>query len=361
MISRQNRQNKVNPQSRFGCIVCCSSVSVTQKFAMSSQICYFPEAINPDKAIAKVLSLPHALPHTQNSSTSHGDKKAIHYFPEMDADGAVPDDLNTLTTKEQAIAQLTTQVKEKLGFEEAYMDTLMQLDVSMADEAKAETLLQDLISTTVKTTVTEVQATPEQFQLEHPKSPWLPGYLKQWQGTNPEAEQTALKKEQLLQLGKIGQLLKRTRVKRGLSHTRLHHMTHIMKGHIVAIELGELHKLPEPLYIKGFIRRLGDALELNGEAIAATFPMKQERTRCSTNKPHQVQAWQVEAGRYVGYTALMMGAISGLSWSLNNAQRTITPVGTMSPPSINQASDEVAPQIVQTEAKITPPEMMSTP
>ena len=64
---------------------------------------------------------------------------------------------------------------------------------------------------------------------------------------------------------------------------------------------------------------------LNGEAIAATFPMpKKAESRYQTTKKVE-DKWTTEAGRYVGYTALMMGAVSGLSWSLNQSQQPATP------------------------------------
>ncbi len=321
---------------------------------MSSQICYFPEGTTSHALEAKVLPLKRKT--TKEAS-------AIHYFP--DADEADLKASADAAIERLAQQDLTRRIQESLIFDESYMAAIAGLDTGKVDTKKKEALLKKVIATTVQATVSEVQAAPEKFQLEHPKSPWLPGYLKQLASplldTEPTSTVSSFERERQVQFKKIGELLKRTREKRGFTHSKLNHMTHILTAHIVAIEAGELEKLPEAPYVKGFIRRLGEALSLNGEAIAATFPMetKTESRYQATKKVED--NWTTEARRYVGYTALMMGAVSGLSWSLNQSQEPVAPVQPVTPPPANQATDEVAPQIVQTDAKISPPEMMQMP
>ncbi|OKH11240.1 helix-turn-helix domain-containing protein [[Limnothrix rosea] IAM M-220] len=320
----------------------------------TSQICYFPEGTTRQKTEANVLPL-------QRKVTK--EEKVIHYFPDIDETGL---GANTATATEGLAKQeLTRRIQKSLMFDESYMAAIATIDASKSDTKKKEALLKKVIAATVKATIAEVQATPEKFQLEHPKSPWLPGYLKQLAAPliepEPAPKTSSFEQERQVKFKKIGELLKRTREKRGFTHSKLNHMTHILTAHIIAIEAGELEKLPEALYVKGFIRRLGTALGLNGEAIAATFPMpKQTESRYKGTKKVE-DNWTTEAGRYVGYTALMMGAVSGLSWSLNQSQQPVTPAQPLAPPPANQATDEIAPQIVQTDAKISPPEMMQMP
>ena len=320
---------------------------------MSSQICYFPETTNYPDAKSAVLPL-------KRKENKEG--RGIRYFPELGGGQSA----SATSTQKIAAEQLTPRVEETLHLDESYIEMAAQIGSGKLDQKKQAALLKDVIAATVRATIAEVQADPEKFQLEHPKSPWLPGYLKQFAAPLMENEPTEAKpsfeKDRLIKFQKIGQLLKRTREKRGLSHNQLNHLTHVLKAHIVAIEAGDLAALPEPLYVKGFIHRLGDALGLNGKAIAATFPMpKPPEARHHLAKKKAEDDWTVEAGRYVGYTALMMGAVSGLSWSLNQAQQPVQPAQPVTPPSNNQATDEVAPQIVQTDAKISPPEMMQMP
>ncbi|AFY39025.1 hypothetical protein Lepto7376_2765 [[Leptolyngbya] sp. PCC 7376] len=320
---------------------------------MTSQLCYFPEMTQPSDAKSTVLPL---------KRKAKKEETVIRYFPELeDAEAQARTSAGRMTA-----AKLTPRIHEALNSDESYIAAIAQIGTGKIDAKKQAELLRNVVAATVRATITEVQTAPEKFQLDYPKSPWLPGYLKQLTAPllekTPDPEVASFEKDRLIKFQKIGQLLKRTREKRGLSHNQLNHLTHILTSHIVAIEAGDFKSLPEPLYVKGFIHRLGDALGLNGKAIAATFPMpKPPESRYKTAKKAQ-DTWTTEAGRYMGYTALMMGAVSGLSWSLQQAQKSVQPAPQpVTPPSNNQAADEVAPQIVQTDAKISPPEMMRMP
>ncbi len=52
-----------------------------------------------------------------------------------------------------------------------------------------------------------------------------------------------------------------------------------------AIDIGQTERLPEPVFVQGFIRRYADALGLDGWAVAKTFP-----TQPTITEPRPVEA-----------------------------------------------------------------------
>jgi cytoskeletal protein RodZ len=60
----------------------------------------------------------------------------------------------------------------------------------------------------------------------------------------------------------LGEELLRVRQDRGISLYQLHLQTLVPLHHLKALETGQTDKLPEDIYVRGFVRRLGDALGL---------------------------------------------------------------------------------------------------
>ena len=114
----------------------------------------------------------------------------------------------------------------------------------------------------------------------------------------------------------IGQQLLQARHAKSLSLDHVHSLTRVPLHHLRALEAGRVDQLPEDIYVQGFVRRVGDALGLNGAAIAAELPMvdpaktvipswQRSPARSSTSQPVHL---------YLGYAALMAGAVGGLAW-----------------------------------------------
>lgn len=122
-------------------------------------------------------------------------------------------------------------------------------------------------------------------------------------------------------LRQIGQELRTRRQAKFLSLQQLHQHTLVPLSHLEALENGQIESLPEDIYVRGFVRRLGDTLGLNGTQLAASIP---------TPDPVKsvVPSWQQiqpstgvqlrTAHLYFGYVALMAGAVSGLSLLSSN-------------------------------------------
>ena len=73
------------------------------------------------------------------------------------------------------------------------------------------------------------------------------------------------------QLREIGTHLQKLRQQQSISIEQVAAKTCIRLRMLKAIEEGKLDDLPEPIYIQGFIRRYGDFLGLDGNALAKTF------------------------------------------------------------------------------------------
>ncbi|MGL4378802.1 MAG: helix-turn-helix domain-containing protein [Microcoleaceae cyanobacterium] len=133
-----------------------------------------------------------------------------------------------------------------------------------------------------------------------------------------KAEKAALAlKEREESLQKVGEKLREARQVRSLSLHQLHSQTMIPLHHLDALEKGKFERLPEYIYVRGFIRRVAEALGLNAEELLASLP--------SPEIAHKIPSWcmpELEKSSsfvrpvhlYLGYTALMAGAVSGVSW-----------------------------------------------
>lgn len=114
----------------------------------------------------------------------------------------------------------------------------------------------------------------------------------------------------------IGQELRQARQAKSLSLNQLHSLTWIPIHQLKALEDGQVEQLPEDVYVRGFIRRVGDALELDGATMSEALPAPDT---AKTVLP----SWQISdetspclrpVHLYFGYAALMAGAVGGLAW-----------------------------------------------
>ena len=120
-------------------------------------------------------------------------------------------------------------------------------------------------------------------------------------------------------LCELGRELRQGREMRSLSIQHIHSLTLVPMHHIEAIENGEIEKLPQDIYVRGFIRRIGDAVGLNGNAMADALP-KLDSTETlnsysSVSDSESGDGFQMSSAHlYIGYTALMAGAVGGVAW-----------------------------------------------
>ncbi|MFO7030097.1 hypothetical protein B9T07_08615 [Limnospira fusiformis CCALA 023] len=118
-------------------------------------------------------------------------------------------------------------------------------------------------------------------------------------------------------LCQIGKKLQKTRAEHGITLQQVHHYTLIPVKVIQAIEKGQIDRLPEDIYLRGFICRLGNALGLNGSALAGFLPTP-------SPDPTLVRSWsKIELDSrfylnsvhlYLGYTAILAASLGGIAW-----------------------------------------------
>jgi len=175
----------------------------------------------------------------------------------------------------------------------------------------------------------------------------LPGFgflQKQKKLTKEEAALMAVQhREECLQ--ELGRELCKGRQVRSLSLQQLHSQTLVPLHHIESIENGEMEKLPQDIYVRGFIRRLGDALGLDGIAMANALPKADPSpipsTYLSVSDSESAEGFQMSPVHlYIGYTALMAGAIGGMGWL---SQQPVVPGANAAPPTQVTPPASVAP------------------
>jgi len=126
-------------------------------------------------------------------------------------------------------------------------------------------------------------------------------------------------------LADVGLILQQVRQQAGLSLERLHQMTHVPKHHIQAIEAGASDRLPEEVYVKGFVRHLGNALGLDSAKLTCysscePFPKPKAQADVKYPRPRTQSASRSSltqlrpAHLYTGYATLMLGAVGSLCW-----------------------------------------------
>ncbi|OUL34205.1 hypothetical protein BV372_14400 [Nostoc sp. T09] len=148
---------------------------------------------------------------------------------------------------------------------------------------------------------------------------WMKRFNLNKQTSNAEQNKLTVAEEYAVSLRQISQQLRQARESRGLSLMQLQAYTLIPLHHMEALENANLDLLPEDVFIRGFIRITGNALGLNGTALAASLP-KLETVKsvlpswCQAKKASGVSGLEIRPMHlYVGYTALVAGAVGGLS------------------------------------------------
>lgn len=92
---------------------------------------------------------------------------------------------------------------------------------------------------------------------------------------------------QLEQLKKIGEYLYREREERAIPLEEVAVKTYIPLRLLQALEQGQVERLPEPVFVQGFIRRYADTLGLDGLALSKTFVLEPSPTN---PKPYESES-----------------------------------------------------------------------
>lgn len=140
-------------------------------------------------------------------------------------------------------------------------------------------------------------------------------------------ETSRLQQEQVECLTEIGAYLRQIREDYRLSLDEVASKTMIQSRLLRAIEDGKLDKLPEPVYIQGFIRLYADSLGLDGDHFAGAFPTERHMKVAQTSTWKDSPAAQLRPLHlYLAYIALIVASVSLLSHIVNRSAPLSNPV-----------------------------------
>ncbi|MEH1833795.1 MAG: helix-turn-helix domain-containing protein [Nostoc sp.] len=133
---------------------------------------------------------------------------------------------------------------------------------------------------------------------------------------------TLLNEAQVEQLKEITTHLRQVRQEKSIRIEEIASQTLIRAGILQALEEERFEELPEPIFVQGFIRRYGDALGLDGNALShplisnVVHQDSNNDYKDSDNKPNTY------IPLIVTYILLLVAASAGLLYILNRPQIT---------------------------------------
>lgn len=124
--------------------------------------------------------------------------------------------------------------------------------------------------------------------------------------------------EQRQQLKEISANLRRVREEKSLQLEEIAAKTHIRPFMLQALEAGKFEELPEPVFVKGFIRRYAEALGLNGINLADSWQINYlpiDYSPKNNNSPKSQPSFYLPLA--APYILLLVAASVGIFYLLN--------------------------------------------
>ncbi|MBC8120360.1 MAG: helix-turn-helix domain-containing protein [Gemmatimonadaceae bacterium] len=160
----------------------------------------------------------------------------------------------------------------------------------------------------------------------------------------------------------LGGKLASERKERGLTLEDVADRTRIPMRYLQAIETGNSQQLPEPVYVRAFIRKYGDLVELDSQALVqqlqpvsspvaaprTTSPIERASASIAKPTPRPFHLWLL-------YGAVVLVAVGGLSY----LQRSTGPQATLPKVATPQVKPQAPP--AQTRVVSRPPAPAATP
>ncbi|MGJ3246180.1 MAG: helix-turn-helix domain-containing protein [Elainellaceae cyanobacterium] len=169
--------------------------------------------------------------------------------------------------------------------------------------------------------------------------------------------------KQAEKLADIGARLRQIREERLLSIDQVAAKTLIQPRLLRAIEVGDLSRLPEPIYIQGFIKRYAESLGLNGAEFAHLFPTEPDIRAIQPSWKDSPAAQLRPIHLYAFYIVLIVAAVSGLSYLLSRSTSWGNQTSVDAESSVvsgQSSSDEASPEETEASASETTDEASVT-
>ncbi|WP_445635260.1 DNA-binding protein [Nostoc sp. DSM 114161] len=128
---------------------------------------------------------------------------------------------------------------------------------------------------------------------------------------------TPLNEAQLEQLKEISTHLRQVRQQKSIAIEEISEKTMIRLGVLEALEHERFEELPEPIFLQGFIRRYGDALGLDGNALSHMLIINVVRKDSKNTHKNLDKKRNTYIPLVVTYILLLVSASAGLLHTLN--------------------------------------------
>ncbi|MEH2405094.1 helix-turn-helix domain-containing protein [Nostoc sp.] len=133
---------------------------------------------------------------------------------------------------------------------------------------------------------------------------------------------TLLNQAQVEQLKEITTHLRQVRQEKSIRIEEIAAQTLIRAGILQALEEERFEELPEPIFVQGFIRRYGDALGLDGNALSHTLISNVVCQDFNNDQKDSDNKLNTYIPLVVTYIILLVAASAGLLYTLNPSQIT---------------------------------------
>lgn len=156
-----------------------------------------------------------------------------------------------------------------------------------------------------------------------------------------------LEEVQAEQLVEVAAYLRQCREVHGLSLEEMASKTLIQRRMLQALEEADVARLPEPVYVRGFIRRYASALGLKGEDVAEAYPIELGVRRSAGNGLPGLTGVQLRPMHlYLLYLGVIGLAINGLSSVMSQSLGSRS-VAQVTRPNLESVRDRL-PQVATT-------------
>ena len=113
---------------------------------------------------------------------------------------------------------------------------------------------------------------------------------------------------------KPGEVLKAERLRRGLDLASVAEQLHITRHYLSALESGEYHKLPAPIFAKGYMRSYAKLFDISEGALLASLEVDLPREKVIVKKSRVVR---LKSYRTEILGVLLMIVLLSAAWIYN--------------------------------------------